>query len=112
MGKGQMKKNKRFFSKFMTAAAVFASLFVVCDLANAATRRSGRSVPAARKNITATKTVATTQPVEQNSEPETIVETVEETTEETVEETAEKQLTEEETVNEEVEENNEATEDE
>ena len=78
MGKGQMKKNKRFFSKFMTAAAVFASLFVVCDLANAATRRSGRSVPAARKNITATKTVATTQPVEQNSEPETIVETVEE----------------------------------
>ena len=73
-----MKKNKRFFSKFMTAAAVFASLFVVCDLANAATRRSGRSVPAARKNITATKTVATTQPVEQNSEPETIVETVEE----------------------------------
>jgi len=78
MGKGQMKKNKRFFSKFMTAAAVFASLFVVCDLANAATRTSGRSVPAARKNITATKTVATTQPVEQNSEPETIVETVEE----------------------------------
>ena len=78
MGKGQMKKNKRFFSKFMTAAAVFASLFIVCDFANAATRTSGRSVPAARKNITATKTVATTQPVEQNSEPETIVETVKE----------------------------------
>ena len=57
-----MKKNERFFSKFMTAATVFASLFVICDFADAATRTSAttRSAPTTRKNVTTTKTVATT----------------------------------------------------
>lgn len=63
----------------MAAVAVFASLFVVCDLANAATRTITRTTPATRKNVTTTKsTIAASQAVEQKTEPEPIVETVDE----------------------------------
>lgn len=41
----------------MTAIAVFESLFLICDFANAATRATSRSVPTTRKNVS---TVATT----------------------------------------------------
>ena len=77
-----MKKNERFFSKFMTAATVFASLFVVCDFADAATRTSAttRSAPTTRKNVTTTKTVATTtattKTVTETQPPETVKEPV------------------------------------
>jgi len=47
-----MKTNKIFFSKILTAAAVFGSLFLTCDFADAATRVStARAVPASRKNV-------------------------------------------------------------
>ena len=61
----QMKKNERFFSKFITVITVFVSLFAICDFANAATRTSTRSAPVSRKNVTSAQKTQRTQPVQQ-----------------------------------------------
>ena len=57
-----MKKNEVLFSKLMTAVAVFGSLFLIPDFADAATRGSTRSIASSRKNIsTTTQTETQTQ---------------------------------------------------
>ena len=73
-----MKKNERFFSKFITAAAVFASLSLVCDVADAATRTTTRSAPTTRRNVTVTKATLTQEKTpEPTVEPEKIETVVE-----------------------------------
>lgn len=73
-----MKKNERFFSKFITAVAVFASLSLVCDVADAATRTTTRSAPTTRRNVTVTKATLTQEKTpEPTVEPEKIEAVVE-----------------------------------
>jgi len=58
-----MKKNERFFTKFMTSIAVFGSLILICDFANAASRASARPAPTSRKTVTTTAQTTTADTV-------------------------------------------------
>ena len=73
-----MNKNQKSFSKLIPAIAVFGSLFLVCNLAEAASRTTLRSAPTSRRPVTTsttTNTTTSTQQENESTEAEVIAET-------------------------------------
>ena len=84
-----MKKNKKIFILSMPIIMAVCSLFVICDIANAAPRTAVRSAPISRKSVA---TIQTTTNSTESADQENEIQTVEQPVNEEINEDTEKPI--------------------